>query len=63
MGAPCFIELGAYQLQQFAESGLNWPMSDEEVRKTNELLAKYDISLTPEKFAQRPIFFWHGKKR
>lgn len=62
MGAPCFIELGAYQLQQFAESGLNWPMSDEEVRKTNELLAKYDISLTPEKFAQRPLFFWHGKK-
>jgi len=61
MGAPGFIKLGEYQLQQFAKSGVNWPMSEEDVEKINEALAKYDVSLTPEKFAGRPVFFWHGE--
>ena len=26
------------------------------------LVYSYDITLTPEKFARRPVFFWHGKK-
>ncbi len=61
MGAPGFIKLAEYQLQQFAKSGINWAMSEEEIQHTNELLAKYDVSLTPEKFAGRPVFFWHGE--
>ncbi|KOY83628.1 prolyl oligopeptidase family serine peptidase [Lysinibacillus macroides] len=61
MGAPGFIKLGEYQLRQFAKNGVDWPMSGEEIKKTNELLAKYDVSLTPEKFAGRPVLFWHGK--
>ena len=36
-------------------------MSEEDVEKINEALAKYDVSLTPEKFAGRPVFFWHGE--
>lgn len=62
MGAPGFVELGKYQLEQLATKGLNWPMTDAELAKSNELLASYDITLTPEKFARRPVFFWHGKK-
>lgn len=61
MGGPGFIKLGAYQLQQMAKNGVKFPMSEQEVQKTNELLAKYDISLTPEQFAGRPVFFWHGE--
>ncbi|WP_374963747.1 prolyl oligopeptidase family serine peptidase [Lysinibacillus sp. RS5] len=61
MGAPGFIKLGEYQLQQLANDGVNWSMSEEEVQQINELLAKYDISLTPEKFAGRPVLFWHGE--
>lgn len=61
MGSPSFITLAAYQLQQFANSGVKFPMSEQEVQKTNALLAKYDISLTPEQFAGRPVFFWHGE--
>ncbi|WP_339261606.1 alpha/beta hydrolase [Lysinibacillus sp. FSL K6-3209] len=62
MGGPAFIKLGAYQLQQLAKSGVKWPMSEQEVQKTNALLATYDISLTPEQFAGRPVFFWHGEQ-
>ena len=62
MGAPGFVELGKYQLEQLAANGLNWPMTDEEIAKSNDLLANYDVTLTPEKFAKRPVFFWHGKK-
>lgn len=61
MGAPGFIKLGEYQLQQFTKSGVNWPMTEEDVQKINEVLGTYDVSLTPEKFAGRPIFFWHGE--
>ncbi|MFJ7668091.1 prolyl oligopeptidase family serine peptidase [Lysinibacillus sp. NPDC097195] len=62
MGGPAFIKLGAYQLQQMAKNGVKFPMSEQEVQKTNELLAKYDISLTPERFAGRPVLFWHGER-
>lgn len=62
MGGPSFIKLGAYQLEQFAKSGMKFPMSEQQVQKTNELLAKYDISLTPERFAGRPVLFWHGER-
>jgi len=62
MGGPGFIKLGAYQLQQLAKSGVKFPMSEQQVQKTNELLAKYDISLTPERFAGRPVLFWHGER-
>lgn len=62
MGAPGFVELGKHQLEQLAANGLSWPMSEAEIAKSNELLASYDVTLTPEKFAGRPVFFWHGKK-
>ncbi|MGG2053192.1 prolyl oligopeptidase family serine peptidase [Lysinibacillus pakistanensis] len=62
MGAPGFVKLGEYQLQQFAKNGVQWPMSEEEIQQANELLATYDITLTPEKFARRPVLFWHGEK-
>lgn len=62
MGAPGFVELGKYQLAQLAANGLTWPMTAEEIAQSNDLLASYDVSLTPEKFATRPVFFWHGKK-
>ncbi|WP_409368056.1 prolyl oligopeptidase family serine peptidase [Lysinibacillus sp. 38-6] len=62
MGGPGFIKLGAYQLQQFAKSGVEFPMTEQQVQKTNELLGKYDITLTPERFAGRPVLFWHGER-
>lgn len=62
MGAPGFVELGKYQLEQLAANGFKWPMTDEEIAKSNDLLASYDVTLTPGKFNSRPVFFWHGKK-
>ena len=62
MGAPGFVELGKYQLERLAANGFTWPMTDEEITKINDMLANYDVTLTPEKFAMRPVFFWHGKK-
>lgn len=62
MGAPGFVDLGQYQLEQLEASGVKWPMTEEEIQKSNELLAKYDVSLTPEKLAGRPVFFWHGQQ-
>ncbi|GLC87753.1 prolyl oligopeptidase family serine peptidase [Lysinibacillus piscis] len=61
MGAPSFVQLAAYQLQQFAEKGIDFHMSAQEIAQTNELLAQYDVAFTPEKFANRAVFFWHGK--
>ena len=43
MGAPGFVELGKYQLEQLAANGLNWPMTDEEIAKSNDLLAIYSV--------------------
>ncbi|MEG0259205.1 MAG: prolyl oligopeptidase family serine peptidase [Lysinibacillus sp.] len=62
MGAPNFVELGQYQLDRLEAQGLSWPMSDEEIVKSNALLASYSIAETPEKFAGKPVLFWHGKQ-
>ncbi|TSI04243.1 prolyl oligopeptidase family serine peptidase [Lysinibacillus sp. BW-2-10] len=62
MGAPGFVDLANYQLQQFAALGIDVPMTEEQKLQTQTLLADYDITKTPEKFQQRPVLFWHGEK-
>ena len=62
MGAPGYVELGKYLLAQLAAKGFKWSMTKEETQKNLDMLVNYDITVTPEKFNLRPVFFWHGKK-
>ncbi|SOB91635.1 hypothetical protein SAMN05880501_101350 [Ureibacillus xyleni] len=62
MGAPGFVELSNYQLNQFESIGVKLPMTSEQKDQLQDLLAEYDITREPEKFNQRPVLFWHGEK-
>lgn len=62
MGTPDYVGLAKGQLQQIEAMGLKFPMNDEEVEKLYETLSYFEISSHPEKLAERPVFFWHGKK-
>ncbi|GEK33656.1 prolyl oligopeptidase family serine peptidase [Kurthia sibirica] len=62
MGTPNYVELAKNQLQQVADLGLKLPMNEAELEKMYETLDFFDISKKPELLANRPVFFWHGKK-
>lgn len=62
MGAPGYIELANYQIQQFEAAGVKLPMTDEQTQQLQMLLAQFDITNDPKRFNQRPILFWHGHK-
>lgn len=62
MGAPGYVEFGEYLLGQVASLGLEWPVPEKQVNALRQMLIMYDITKTPETFAGRPVFFWHGMK-
>lgn len=62
MGAPGFVELSNYQLNQFESLGVKLPMDDKQKEQLQTLLAEYDITKDPTRFNQRPVIFWHGHK-
>lgn len=62
MGTPNYVDLAKGQLEQIEARGLKLPMTDEEVEKLYMTLSHFDLSSQPEKLANRPLLFWHGKK-
>ncbi|MFC7685650.1 serine aminopeptidase domain-containing protein [Ureibacillus sp. GCM10028918] len=62
MGAPGYVELANWQLNQFEASGIKLPFDEKQKEEILNHLAEYDITKNPKRFNQRPVIFWHGHK-
>jgi fermentation-respiration switch protein FrsA (DUF1100 family) len=62
MGAPGYVDLANWQVEQFEIAGVNLPFGEAQKEEILKHLAKYDITNTPTRFNQRPVLFWHGHK-
>ncbi|MDQ0217550.1 esterase [Peribacillus cavernae] len=62
MGNPAYVSYAKLQIETLKKQGMAINLSEEEIQKTLELLAEYDLSLQREKVAGRPLLFWHGAK-
>jgi uncharacterized protein len=62
MGTATYVTLAQGQLAQIEAQGLDLNMSDEEMDKLMQTLSAFDLSQSPERLNDRPIYFWHGAK-
>lgn len=62
MGMPAYERFSLWQLEQFKKQGMELPFSEEQINEQLQVLRQYDLSLQPEKLADRPLLFWHGKR-
>lgn len=63
MGTPAPKEFSLWVLKNHAQDGIQaYDMIDKEViiNKLNQL-APISLNLNPDKIANRPVYFWHGK--
>lgn len=61
MGTPAYKDFAQRQLNEFAKQGIDLGYSEEEKEAIFNDLAKYDLSMQPEKVNGRPLFIWHGE--
>ena len=62
MGMPAYVQFSLWQLEQLQSQGIKLPFNDEQIAEQLAILRDYDLSLQPERLANRPLLFWHGKK-
>ncbi|HJV30555.1 MAG TPA: prolyl oligopeptidase family serine peptidase [Bacillales bacterium] len=62
MGMPAYEKFSLWQLDQLEKQGIRLPFSEDQIEQQLSILREYDLSLQPEKLANRPLLFWHGKK-
>jgi fermentation-respiration switch protein FrsA (DUF1100 family) len=62
MGMPSYEKFSLWQLEQLTNQGVNLPFTAEQIEDQLRTLREYDLSVQPEKLANRPLLFWHGKK-
>jgi fermentation-respiration switch protein FrsA (DUF1100 family) len=62
MGMPSYEDFSMWQLEQLRTQGVNLPFTAEQIEQQLQTLREYDLSGQPEKLANRPLLFWHGKK-
>lgn len=62
MGMPSYGKFSMWQLEQFRKQGMSLPFTAEQIDQQLTILRHYDLSVQPEKLADRPLLFWHGKK-
>ncbi|PYF06538.1 prolyl oligopeptidase family serine peptidase [Ureibacillus chungkukjangi] len=62
MGAPGYVDLANYQLEQFEKMGVALPFDEKQKEAILNQLSEYDITNEPTRFNQRPVIFWHGHK-
>lgn len=62
MGVTSFTDMAQYQIRQFKEQGIEFPMSEEQQLAILDGLSQYDIKASPEIFERIPTIFWHGKQ-
>jgi fermentation-respiration switch protein FrsA (DUF1100 family) len=62
MGMPSYENFSLWQLEQLKSQGMSLPFTNEQIEEQLKFLREYDLSVQPEKLANRPLLFWHGKK-
>lgn len=62
MGTAAYVELAKAQIAQFEQKGFEIPLNDEERKNMYKTLATFDATDHMDKLADKPLFFWHGKK-
>lgn len=62
MGMPYYEKFAHVQINELKKKGVQLPLDDEQLEAFYEQLRTFDISLQPEKLADRPLLIWHGKK-
>lgn len=62
MGLPNYERYAILQIEEMKKLNIQLPFKEVELEQLKKTLRKFDLSLRPEKLAQRPLLFWHGKK-
>lgn len=62
MGMPSYEKFSRWQIEQLKKRGVAIHFTEAQINEQLEAIRKYDLSLQPEKLANRPLLFWHGKK-
>lgn len=62
MGMPSYEKFSFWQLEQLKNQGVPLPFTEGQIQQQLRILRKYDLSIQPEKLANRPLLFWHGKR-
>ncbi len=60
MGTPAYVQFFDMIIQSVKDTGMPFPFSEEVIQFERNRLAKFDLSLQPEKLNLRPLFLWHG---
>ncbi|MGM0874590.1 MAG: prolyl oligopeptidase family serine peptidase [Bacillota bacterium] len=61
MGSPCYTTLLKGQLLSLQQSGVEIPLTNDEIDEQLSLLEAFDLNLHKEKLQNRPLLFWHGE--
>lgn len=62
MGVPAYQDFARHQLDDLKEQNQTVDINSGEVEIIFNKLAKYDLSLNPQKLGNRNLLFWHGKQ-
>ncbi|UOQ46511.1 alpha/beta fold hydrolase [Halobacillus salinarum] len=60
MGSPKPVEFAQKLIADVQQTGIELPISEEQLQTLMDGLKEIDLSTQPEKLYGRPIFFWHG---
>ena len=62
MGNPSYVAFAELQIGEMKKREMDFPLSEEEISQAIAQLKPFDLSLNPDKLANRPLLFWHGAK-
>lgn len=61
MGTPKITAFAGQMIKEIQKQGIEIAMSSEEIELTLASLHEIDLSIKPERLAERPLFIWHGE--
>lgn len=61
MGSPNYYDMANWQISELRKRGYKLPYSEEELQTQLAGLRPFDLTMQPEKLADRPLLFWHGE--
>ncbi|MDZ5470309.1 alpha/beta fold hydrolase [Bacillus sp. 31A1R] len=62
MGMPYYEKFALWQLEELKKNNITLPLAQSDLDQLLNQLRELDLSLQPEKLANRPLLFWHGKQ-
>ncbi|MCP3742171.1 esterase [Rossellomorea sp. BNER] len=62
MGSPVYEQLARMQIQYIEKNHGRLPITKEQLEEQIRHIRQYDLSQRPDKLANRPLLFWHGKQ-